>query len=323
QDRWGGWIGRDTAYAFAEYADAVSGALGDGIDTWITLNEPWVSAYLGYGWGSHAPGYRSMQLGMQASHHLLLAHGLSVPILRRNSPSRVGITLNFSPIESATDDPEDVEAAMRADVNVNLWFLEPLYRGRYHETVLPELSHAKLRVHDGDMQTIAAPIDFLGVNYYTRFLLKHGPSVDNPFGSYVELPQAERTAMGWEVHPDGFYRTLMRIHREYHPGEMIITENGAAFPDVLSSDGRVHDERRIAYYATHLEQVERAIADGAPVTGYFAWSLLDNFEWAEGYRPRFGLVYVDYETQRRIMKDSGYWYRDRIAAARSETSRPA
>lgn len=315
QDRWGGWIGRDTASAFAEYADVVSRALGDGVDSWITLNEPWVSAYLGYGWGSHAPGYRSMQLGMQASHHLLLAHGLSVPILRANGNGRVGITLNFSPIESATDAQEDIEAAERADTNVNLWFLEPLFRGRYPASLLPDLSHAKLRVHEGDMGTITAPIDFLGVNYYTRFLIEHGASAENPFGRYVERPHAERTAMGWEVHPYSFHDILTRIHRDYAPKEIVITENGAAFPDTMTPDGHVHDERRIAYYDAHIAQVVRAIGEGVPITGYFAWSLMDNFEWAEGYRPRFGLVYVDYETQRRTIKDSGYWYRNRARGA--------
>lgn len=326
QDRFGGWAGRDTAYAFAEYADVVSRELGDGVTAWITLNEPWVSSWLSYGWGTHPPGYASLELGMQCAHHLLLAHGLAVPVLRANAPrARVGITLNFSPISAATNEQEDIDAAAAADVNVNLWFLDPLYRGCYNDLLLPGLSRNRLRVLDGDMETIAAKTDFLGVNYYTRFLLSHVPSKGNPFGNYVEVPHAERTAMGWEVYPNGLYDTLSRIHNEYAPGEMIVTENGAAFPDVADADGRVHDTRRIQYYKSHLAQVSRATTDGIPVTGYFAWSLLDNFEWAEGYRPRFGLVYVDYATQRRIIKDSGYWYRDVIASSKRSTasSRPA
>ncbi len=321
QDRFGGWAGRDTAEAFAEYADVVSRELGDGVAGWITLNEPWVSSWLSYGWGSHAPGYRSMELGMQAAHHLLLAHGMAVPVLRSNSPhARVGITLNFSPIEAASSDPNDIAAARAADVNVNLWFLDPLYRGCYNEVLLPELSFAKLRIGDDDMAIIGSKPDFLGVNYYTRFLLRSGPSRHNPLGEYVEQTHAERTSMGWEVYPDGLYDTLRRIHERYAPGDMLITENGAAYADIVDADGRIRDAQRIAYYEAHLAQVRRAMTEGVPVRGYFAWSLLDNFEWTEGYRQRFGLVHVDYETQQRTIKDSGRWYRDAIAASRAATS---
>lgn len=315
QDRWGGWLGRDTAKAFAQYASVVSAAL-DGVDAWITLNEPWVSSWLGYGWGSHPPGYRSLDLGMQAAHHLLLAHGLAVPALRANAPSsEVGITLNFSPIASASDDPMDVQAARAADINVNASFLGPLFGVGYDELVLQPVSHVLLRRHADDMPVIREPIDFLGVNYYTRFLLRHQAHGPNPFGEYVDVPGAQRTAMGWEVYPDGLYDTLQRVHH-ISPGiKMYVTENGAAFPDTVSADGHVHDPDRIAYLEQHVAQVKRAMDDGMSIAGYFVWSLLDNFEWTEGYRPRFGIVYVDFETQRRIVKDSGWWYANLIRSA--------
>lgn len=306
QTRWGGWIGRDTASAFAEYADVVSRALGDSVDAWTTLNEPWVSSWLAYGWGSHPPAYRSMDLGMLAAHHLLIAHGLAVPALRANAPrSEVGITLNFSPIESASEDARDVEAAHAADLNVNLSFLGPLF-GEPAE----------------DAAIIKAPIDFLGVNYYTRFLLKHGRNRSNPFGKYVDLPGAERTAMGWEIYPNGLYDTLARVNRVSGGIKIYVTENGAAYEDVISPDGTVRDPQRIAYLKQHIAQVARAIAGGIPVAGYFVWSLLDNFEWTEGYRPRFGLVYVDFKTQRRVIKESGRWYASTIREASRNTEDP-
>lgn len=316
QDRWGGWMGRDTAKAFAEYANTVSAALAQGVDAWITLNEPWVSSWLGYGWGSHPPGYRSLDLGMQAAHHLLLAHGLAVPALRANAPhSEVGITLNFSPIVSASDDPMDVQAARAADINVNASFLGPLFGVGYDDLVLEPVSHVLLRQHEEDMKIVREPIDFLGVNYYTRFLLRHSLHGPNPFGEYVEVTGAQRTAMGWEVYPDGLHDTLRRVN-DLRPGiKMYVTENGAAFPDTVAPDGGVHDAERIAYLEQHLAQVARAIEDGMSIGGYFVWSLLDNFEWTEGYRPRFGIVYVDFETQKRIVKDSGYWYANRIRSA--------
>ena len=321
QDRFGGWMGRDTAAAFADYADVVSKALGDEVAGWTTLNEPWVSAWLGYGWGSHPPGYRSLDLGLQASHHLLLAHGLAVPALRANAPkAEIGITLNFSPIVPASTDPLDVAAARAADVNINRSFIGPLFGVSYEELVQTPISHALLRQHDGDVAIIQAPIDFLGVNYYTRFLLRHEPHPVNPFGQYVDVPEAERTAMGWEVYPNGLLDTLRNVIAERSGIKIYITENGAAFPDTIAEDDTVRDPRRIAYLDAHLRQVADAIAEGIPVAGYFVWSLLDNFEWTEGYRPRFGIVYVDFATQRRIVKESGHWYAAAIAAHRE--SRP-
>ncbi|HVA27272.1 MAG TPA: GH1 family beta-glucosidase [Candidatus Baltobacteraceae bacterium] len=309
QDRWGGWLGRDTAKAFAEYADIVSSALGDGVSAWITLNEPWVSSWLGYGWGSHPPGYRSLDAGMQAAHHLLLAHGLAVPALRENAPaSEVGIALNFSPIVAASGDSLDVEAARAADINVNASFLGPLFGVGYDDLVLAPVGYELLRHRDDDMRIIRAPIDFLGVNYYTRFVLRHGSQGPNPFGEYVDLPGAQRTAMGWGVHPDGLYDTLKRVNAMHPGGKIYVTENGAAFPDVVES-AAVHDTKRVDYLAEHLAEVSRAVDEGMDIGGYFVWSLLDNFEWTEGYRPRFGIVYVDFETQERIVKDSGHWYR--------------
>ncbi|HEY8321639.1 MAG TPA: GH1 family beta-glucosidase [Candidatus Baltobacteraceae bacterium] len=318
QSRWGGWIGRDTAKAFAEYADVVSRALGDEVAAWTTHNEPWVSSWLGYGWGSHPPGYRDLDLGMQASHHLLLAHGLAIPALRSNAPrAEVGITLNFSPIVPASTDARDIEAARSADVNINRSFIGPLFGIGYDELAIGPVSHALLRSAEDDMRVIQEPIDFLGANYYTRFLLRDASHPVNPFGEYVEVPGAERTAMGWEVYPDGLLDTLRAVNAVRSDIKIYVTENGAAYPDVVSDDGKVHDPDRTAYLEAHLAQVARAIGEGIPVAGYFVWSLLDNFEWTEGYRPRFGIVYVDFETQRRIVKDSAEWYARTIAAHRA------
>ncbi|MDE2571416.1 MAG: beta-glucosidase [bacterium] len=317
-DRFGGWIGRETAYAFAELTEAVSRALGDRVAAWITLNEPWVCAWLGYARGEHAPGYRDPQLGLQAAHHLLLAHGLAVPVLRRNAPrAEVGVTLNFSPIAPASSAPLDVAAAEAADVNLNLWFLDRVFgRGYQEHTVPPPLKLDALTVAEGDMAAIAAPIDFLGVNYYTRFFVAHDAQGGNPFGVALEAPAERRTTMGWEVYPQGLFETLVRIARRHAPRRIYVTENGMALPDRPDAEGGVHDAERIAYLEAHVIQARRAIAAGVPLAGYFVWSLLDNFEWAEGYRQRFGLIYVDYATQRRIVKDSGRWYTRMIAASR-------
>ncbi len=315
QDRWGGWTGRETAEAFAAYVDVVSQRLGDRVTDWITLNEPWCAAWLGYGWGVHAPGLRDPNAALQATHHLLLGHGHAVPIVRRNSTAaRVGITLNLLPAHPATDSAEDRAAAGAADGFSNRQYLDPIYKGSYPSDLTAQFGADAFPVQPGDMELIGAPLDFLGVNYYMRGVVKADPTGRNPAGEHVRVEGAERTAMDWEVYPDGLRELLERVHRDYAPAVLYVTENGAAYDDVVTPDGHVHDEGRRAYLESHLAACARARAAGVPLRGYFVWSLLDNFEWAEGYSKRFGIVYVDYAAQERIVKDSGTWYAERIVA---------
>ena len=312
----GGWASRDIVGAFGEFTEAVARRLGDRVEHWITINEPFVHAWLGYGWGLHAPGRMSEQNAFAAAHHELLAHGLAVEVLRRESPAAdVGITLNLDPVYAASEDPADVETVRRYDGFLNRFYLDAIFRGSYPEDVLESYA-PQLPIVDGDLRTIAAPIDFLGINNYTKSVLRASPDPRRPRS--VRDPDALYTQMGWEVAPDSFYDLLVRVHDEYAPGPIYITENGAAFPDVLGHDGRIRDTKRRAYLEAYLASAARAIAEGVPLKGYFVWSLLDNFEWAHGYRQRFGIVYVDFATLERIPKASAYWYRDFIASQRKE-----
>lgn len=311
----GGWPVRDTACRFADFADVVSRRLGDRVRRWITLNEPWVAAYAGYGNGYHAPGIRNPLAAVQATHHLLLAHGLAVPVLRENgdAATRVGITLNLSPVHPASDRPADEGAAHRYDGFLNRWFLDPLFRGHYPEDMLEMLGSALPDRYEEDLETIAVPVDFLGVNLYTRTVV-----ADDPDSVVVETREVKPTGrpyteMGWEVYPEGLYEILTRVHRDYAPPCIYVTENGAAFADRVSADGRVHDAQRVDFLREYIAQAHRALEEGVPLAGYFVWTLLDNFEWAYGYSKRFGIVYVDFATQERIVKDSGIWYRGVIA----------
>jgi beta-glucosidase len=300
----GGWTSRATAEAFVEYTEVVVRRLGDRIGSWTTHNEPWVAAWLGYGWGTHAPGRTSEQDAVDAAHHLLLSHGWAVEAIRREVPeAKVGIVLNLEHVDPATESDADVEAAAEMDARANRWFLDPIFRGSYPDAGLAP------PVRDGDLAAIAAPIDFLGVNNYFRFVVREGPEV-------VEVPGAARTAMGWEVHPDSLHRLLVRVANDYAPASIYITENGAAFDDVRVHDGSVHDVERTEFLESYTDAVARAIEDGVPVDGYFVWSLLDNFEWAFGYSKRFGIVYVDYPTLERVPKDSFHWYAQRIRSGR-------
>jgi len=315
----GGWIARPTAEAFAEYADVVATRLGDRVKFWMTHNEPWVYAWIGHAWGRHAPGRTSERDAVHAAHHLLLAHGWAVDAIRRAAPdAQVGIVLNLAHVYPETGTPEDEAAAYRVDGEGNRWFLDPVFRGSYPADLLERNEIVAPVVRDGDLETIAAPIDMLGVNNYFRFIVGAGP--DGP--RMVRNPEAQYTEMGWEVYPDGLYELLVRVARDYEPKAIYVTENGAAFGDVRVHDGAVHDPERTSYLQTYIAAVGRAIADGAPIKGYFVWSLFDNFEWAEGYSKRFGIVYVDYPTQERIPKDSFYWYRDLIAG-RKGAPKPA
>ncbi|MHC5902654.1 GH1 family beta-glucosidase [Streptomyces sp. S6] len=318
----GGWPERETAYRFAEYAGLIAGALGDRVKHWITLNEPFCSAMLGYYFGNHAPGRQSFPDFTKAAHHLLLGHGLAVQQLRAAvTDAQVGITLNPVVAHPASDAPEDVDAARRADAIGTRIYLDPVLLGRYPADLLTDLARqdAQLPVLDGDLKAIAQPLDFLGVNYYFREVVR---ASDEPHG-YEGVPQIGRpaTAMPWEIYPEGLTALLTRISHEYPALPLYITENGAAFDDSKSpvdASGSIQDADRTAYLADHLTAVGLARAAGADVRGYFCWSLMDNFEWAYGYEKRFGLVHVDYETQRRTPKASALWLRDAARACRKQ-----
>jgi beta-glucosidase len=303
----GGWPARDTVHAFAEYTDVVSGRFGDRVKRWITHNEPWCTAFLGYGNGYFAPGISDQQLAVQASHHLLLSHGLAVPIIRQNaSGAQVGITLNLWPIHAASDSPEDRQAARRYDGFSNRWYLDPIYGRGYPSDMLEIYGDAAPNVQDGDLETIAAKTDFLGVNYYVRMVVKHAPNAF-PLRAETIKPEGEHTDFGWEVYPDGLRELLTRLHTEYPVNALYVTENGACYDDALVN-GQVQDAKRTRYLEQHLTSGLQAVQHGVPYKGYFAWSLMDNFEWAEGYARRFGLVHVDFQTQQRTLKQSGRWY---------------
>ncbi len=320
EDR-GGWTVRETSERFAEYARVVYEALGDSVRFWITLNEPWVSAWMGYGTGVHAPGERDTSKALAATHHLLLGHGLALENLRSKESNQLGITLNLSPVRPATDDPADAGAARRVDGNANRLYLDPIFRGSYPEDVLEHYADASGFVRNGDLEKISQPIDFLGVNYYMRHTVVEGTRgsdlttamrFSNLGAATVLPPGVETTAMGWPVEPDGLIELLLRLHDEYTRVPIYITENGAAFYDYVDPEGGVDDEERVAFLDTHFRAAHAAIERGVDLRGYMVWSLLDNFEWAEGYSKRFGLVFVDYGTQKRIPKMSARWYKEVI-----------
>jgi beta-glucosidase len=316
QDR-GGWVNRDTARYFADYAAAMFEHLGDRVKLWITHNEPWVSAFAGHLSGEHAPGLTDWKAALQSAHHLLLSHALAVGRFRAGREAGgIGITLNLSPVEPATDTEQDMEAASRADAFLNRWFLEPVFRGRYPAGLSGLLAarHDAPRIDPDDLKLLAGSrIDFLGVNYYFRVLARAPRSADRLYDTVIP-PGAQRTDMGWEVYPRGLSDLLVRLHREYRPPRLYVTENGAAFPDHPDAEGRVQDSERLAYIRDHLREAWRAVSEeGVPLAGYFVWSLLDNFEWACGYARRFGIVRVEPGSLRRTWKQSAYFYRDLIA----------
>ncbi|WP_027346062.1 GH1 family beta-glucosidase [Hamadaea tsunoensis] len=322
----GGWPSREVAERFAEYAEITHAALGDRVRHWITLNEPWCTAYLGYGNGHHAPGRTNGADALAAVHHLNLAHGLAVRAIRAADPgAQVGVTLNLHSLLAKTDSAADQDAVRRIDGIGNRVFLDPIFKGEFPADVardvagLTDLSF----IQDGDLATIAAPLDFLGVNYYSRSVVS-GPEDDEGFhdshsGAWPGSDKVQFhtrglpvTQMGWEIDAPGLTALLERVHAEYGPIPLYITENGAAYADEVGADGQVADPDRIAYYDLHLRECAQMAADGVPLRGYFAWSLMDNFEWAWGYEKRFGLVHVDYATQVRTPKASFSWYADVI-----------
>jgi beta-glucosidase len=300
----GGWPSRQIVPAFTRYASIVARRLGDRVRSFATLNEPFVVADHGYRTGSHAPGRRDAAAALAASHHLLLAHGSAVPAIRAEAPdARVGIVLNLEPQHPASDDPADLEAAAVAHDQVNRWFLDPICRRGYPEDGLRAWGWKQEDVRGDDLATIAAPIDFLGVNYYSRTVVRSGSMPPLP-----QTPSRERTGMGWEVYPDGLTEALRFAASRTHDLPLFVTENGAAYP--LDPEQPTRDPERVAFLRRHVAAAQRAIAEGVPLRGYFVWSLLDNFEWAFGYAPRFGIVHVDYETQARSVRDSGrFWSR--------------
>ncbi|MEV5970490.1 GH1 family beta-glucosidase [Streptomyces sp. NPDC051921] len=326
----GGWPQRETALRFGEYAAVMAEALGDRVATWTTLNEPWCAAFLGYGSGVHAPGRTSALASLRAAHHFNLAHGLATKALRaaaHGGAAEVSLTLNLHAVRAQTDSPDDLDAVRRIDAVGNRLFLDPVFRGTLPEDLVRDTASVTdwSFVQDGDLETASAPIDSLGINYYSPTVVAAGPALPqgrppepSPWAGaeqHVRLVPAPgpRTAMDWPVDADGLHELLLRLRDELPGVPLLITENGAAYDDYADPEGRVRDPERVAYLRAHLAAVHRAIEDGADVRGYFLWSLLDNFEWAYGYSKRFGIVHVDFATQRRTFKDSARWYAEVIA----------
>ena len=322
EDR-GGWLQRDTARRFADYAHEVADRLSDVVSEWITLNEPWCSSFLGYASGIHAPGRALGSRAAHAAHHLLLGHGLALEALRAAAPeARVGISLNLYPVEPAGDSGGDADAARRIDGLSNRLFLEPVLAGTYPADVLEDLGETRWFAENAteeDLRSISAPIDFLGVNYYSRHIVASAsapaagaPPSTYPGSEHVRMVDtgAPATQMGWEVHPDGMLDAL-RMASDLAPElPLYITENGAAYPDSQDADGRIDDGERTEYLQAHLEAARDAVAAGLPLRGYFLWTLMDNWEWSWGFSRRFGIVHVDYRTQTRTPKRSALWMAD-------------
>jgi len=319
QDK-GGWGARETAEAFVEYASVVTRRLGDRVGQWVTHNEPWCIAILGHEEGHHAPGHRDPPEALRVAHHLLLSHGWAAEAIRAEVPgAEVGIVHNYCPAYPATPNKGDKNAARWFDGFFNRWYLDPLFKGCYPEDAVNDriatghLSGANLPfVERGDMAAIAAPLDFLGLNYYSRNLMKADP--DGKPVAAKAVPSEELTDMGWEVYPEGLFDSLLRVNRDYAPNKIYIAENGAAYDYPLDEKGRIADPKRVTYLREHLLAARRAIGEGVPLKGYFHWSLMDNFEWGYGFTKRFGLFGVDFETQQRIPKESAFWYRDVVTA---------
>lgn len=307
----GGWAARDTVHRFVDYAKGMAARLGDRVAAITTHNEPWVMAVLGHETGIFAPGMKSRAVAMQVAHHLLLSHGLALQALRaQGCASRLGIVLNLSPVQPATGSPADQAAARLEDGKLLRWYMDPLFKAAYPGDIVDHLGADAPRVEPGDLAAIATPMDFMGINYYSRAVVSAaGPWDAKTSGNPI-------TDMGWEVYPEGLTELLLRLHRDYAVPPLYVTENGGAFKDTVEG-GRVHDRDRTEYIASHIAAVGDALRQGVPMAGYMVWSLLDNFEWASGYEKRFGIVHVDYATQQRTLKDSALWYRDFLRLQRA------
>lgn len=306
----GGWLNRNTAFAYAKYVDLVSKAFAERVYSYATLNEPFCSSYLGYEIGVHAPGKVGREFGRKAAHHLLLGHGLAMQVLAKNSPNALnGIVLNFTPCYPVSQSEADLKATAFADDYINQWYMRPVMEGKYPDIIAQLPAEQRPDIHPGDMEIIAQPLDYLGVNFYTRL---HYQASDDDF--YDERPhQGPLTDIGWEIYPQALTELLVSLNEKYTLPPVYITENGAAMKDTLDN-GEVNDLDRISYYQQHLTALHNATLQGVRVDGYFAWSLMDNFEWAEGYLKRFGIVYVDYHTQQRTVKASGLAYSNLITS---------
>ena len=306
----GGWLNRNTAFEYAKYVDLVSEAFAERVYSYATLNEPFCSSYLGYEIGVHAPGIVGRGFGRKAAHHLLLGHGLAMQVLAKNSPNALnGIVLNFTPCYPVSQSDADLKATAFADDYINQWYMRPVMQGKYPDIIDQLPSEQRPDIHPGDMDIIAQPLDYLGVNFYTRL---HYQASDDDF--YDERPhQGPLTDIGWEIYPQALTELLVSLNEKYTLPPVYITENGAAMKDTID-DGQVNDLDRISYYQQHLTALHNATQQGVRIDGYFAWSLMDNFEWAEGYLKRFGIVYVDYHTQQRTVKASGLAYSNLITS---------
>jgi len=322
QDK-GGWPERETAERYGEFAALVANRYGDRVKDWATFNEPLCSAWIGHLEGRMAPGWTDLTAAVRTSVHLHVGHGLAVQALRAaHSGLRIGIVNNLSPIVPATDREADIAAARRADGHTNRWWLDPIF-GRGYPQDMVEVYGVELPLKDGDLESVAAPLDWVGLNYYFPQTIVDDPTGPAPYAKMAYLPGLRRTAMDWEVNADGLEQLLVRLHEEYQAPRVLITENGSAYRDVVGPDGQVHDPERTQYLEEHLAACARAAKRGVPVGGYYCWSLMDNFEWAYGYDKRFGLVHVDYSTQKRTVKTSGRRYAELIAAHRRRVRRAA
>ncbi len=303
----GGWAKRDTAHRFVDYALAMHARLGDRVVSIATHNEPWVMSVLGHETGIFAPGIKSRATAMQVAHHLMLSHGMALRALREaGCKASLGIVLNLAPIEPATDSAADRAKARLEDGRLVRWYMDPLFKGAYPADVIDHLENDGPVVQAGDMDIIRTPMDFLGINYYSRSVVSAGEPWD------VHQSGLETTEMDWEVYPQGLTALLLRLHQDYPVPPMFITENGGAFKDPMV-DGKVHDADRTRYLQQHIQAVADAMRQGVNMGGYMVWSLMDNFEWASGYVKRFGIVHVDYATQKRTLKDSALWYQQFLA----------
>jgi len=308
-DDLGGWLNRDVATWFADYAQVVVRALGDRVALWVTLNEPWVVSSAGYLHGVHPPGHVDPAEAASASHNLLRAHGAGLQAIRAEGGKQAGLVVNLEPKVPASDQAEDVAAARRADAHMNRQFLDPVFFGKYPEELTQMFGPAWPDFPQADFALIRQPLDFLGVNYYTRGVTRDDPSTPPVCAAYARQPGHVYTVTDWEVYPPAFTDVLVWVRDRYGPVPLYVTENGAAFDDPPRADGAlVEDPQRVTYLRDHLAALRRAVAQGVDVRGYFAWSLLDNFEWSAGYHPRFGLYHVDFETQRRTPKASARFY---------------
>lgn len=300
----GGWANRDTVHRFVEYATGINARLGDRVASIATHNEPWVVASLGYEMGIFAPGIKDRRAAVQASHHLLLSHGMALQAMRgQGGKAQLGIVLNLAPMHPATDSAEDKAKTRLEDGRLVRWYMDPLFKSAYPQDVIEFLGDDAPRIQSGDMEIISAPMDFLGVNYYSRSMVSAGEPWDPKKGGL------EITDMGWEVYPEGLTELLVRLHRDYAVPPLFVTENGGAFKDKVEN-GRINDIQRTRYLGRHIDAVAEAMRQGVRMGGYMVWSLMDNFEWASGYEKRFGIVYVDYDTQVRTLKESAHWYRE-------------